>query len=154
MLEETEDIKKIVKKNMAKFLKKMRLEQFNSEHDRNWNKKKGVNFLSFFLFLQIIKLWQKPSRYQGTLFFTHSLQELFPVLYHGAVQQQQHLTYFASAYKAPSVLGLGTDGLELALYPSHIGFCVKPWLLFLVIFLKAERLFGFLVFFQNFQNCY
>lgn len=46
---------------MAKFLKKVRLEQFNSEHDRNWNKKKGVNFFSFFLYLKIIKLWQKPS---------------------------------------------------------------------------------------------
>lgn len=88
MLEETEDIKKIVKiKNMVKFLKKMRLEEFNSENDRNQKKWKALTFSSFLLHLHIIKLWQKPSRYQGTLFFTHSLQELFPVLYPGTVQR-------------------------------------------------------------------
>lgn len=88
MLEQAEDIKKIVKiKKYSQITQESEIRKFNSENYSNQDKKQGVNFFSFFPCLQIIKLWQKPSRYQGTLFFTHSLQELFLMLYHGTVQQ-------------------------------------------------------------------
>lgn len=116
MLEETEDIKKIVKiKNMVKFLKKMRLEEFNSENDRNQKKWKALTFSLFSYIYTSLSSDKSPPDIRAHSSFTHSLQELFPVLYPGTVQRLQHLSYFASAYKAPPVLGLGTDGLELTL---------------------------------------